>query len=444
VEKQWSKLSPPEKRAQRFNRWISPPQIKFSSPQAATAYRERSTRMMKALLLEKPDRVPVQIPTGSFPAYNAGTDLHTVMYDYQELRRAWKKFIIDIDSDVIDGAGFAPPGKAYDLMDFKMYRWPGHGISKDTSLQQFVEDEYLKADEYDIYLNNSLDFALRYFLPRTLGTFESFQKMPPFSSASSLPMRIMGLSTVPEVRAAFKAIADAGEELARYQAIVGQCNREAQEDGYPMFTGGMAVAPFDHFADSLRGTRGIATDMYRQPDKLLEAMEKVTPNIIQSAIASADVSGCPIILMPLHKGDDSFMSDKQYEVFYWPTLKKVFLGLYNEGLVPIPIADGSYNRRLEVIKDVPRSSVAWIFEQTDMFKAKEVLGGWLCIAGNVTGSLLRTGTSQDVKNYCRKLIEVCGKDGGYILGLGASIDKCPTENLKAIVSAAKEYGVYSK
>ena len=65
-----------------------------------------------------------------------------------------------------------------------------------------------------------------------------------------------------------------------------------------------------------------------------------------------------------------------------------------------------YNNRLETIKELPRGAVIWQFDQTDMAKAKEALGDIACIAGNVPTSLLVTGTPQDVKKYCRKLIEV--------------------------------------
>jgi hypothetical protein len=79
-------------------------------------------------------------------------------------------------------------------------------------------------------------------------------------------------------------------------------------------------------------------------------------------------------MMPLHKGMDNFMSGKQFETFYWPTFKKVMMGLINEGCIPMPFAEGLYNNRLEIIKDLPRASVIWYFEATDMARAKKVLG----------------------------------------------------------------------
>jgi uroporphyrinogen-III decarboxylase len=138
------------------------------------------------------------------------------------------------------------------------------------------------------------------------------------------------------------------------------------------------------------------------------------------------------------------MSDKQFEEFYWPTFKKVLLGLINEGLVPYPFAEGNYEPRLDIIKEMLRSSVAWYFEIMDMAKAKMVLGNVSCIGGNVPASLLVTGTPGQVKEACRKLIETCGPGGGYILTGSAGISEGNPENLHAMTDAAKEYGVYKK
>ena len=86
----------------------------------------------------------------------------------------------------------------------------------------------------------------------------------------------------------------------------------------------------------------------------------------------------------------------------------------------------------------------WWFDQTDIIHAKRILGGSSCIAGNVPGSLLCTGTPHDIKEYCRKIIETCGRDGGYMLTGGVVIDDGKPENLRVLMEAAKEYGVYAR
>jgi uroporphyrinogen-III decarboxylase len=77
-----------------------------------------------------------------------------------------------------------------------------------------------------------------------------------------------------------------------------------------------------------------------------------------------------------------------------------------------------------------------------MAKAKQLLGNSACIAGNVPTSMLCTGTPQAVKERCRQLIETAGEDGGFILTGGALVDNAPAENVRAMMEAAEEYGVY--
>jgi uroporphyrinogen-III decarboxylase len=105
-------------------------------------------------------------------------------------------------------------------------------------------------------------------------------------------------------------------------------------------------------------------------------------------------------------------------------------------------AEGRYVTRLEVIKEIPKGWSIWHFDQTDMATAKKVLGDSACIMGNIPTSLMCTGTAQDVKEYCRKLIEVCAPGGGFILTGGASATETNAKNLRAVMEAAREYGTY--
>jgi uroporphyrinogen-III decarboxylase len=86
--------------------------------------------------------------------------------------------------------------------------------------------------------------------------------------------------------------------------------------------------------------------------------------------------------------------------------------------------------------------VSWLFDKTDMTDAKKILGPCCCISGNVPSSLMVTGGLKEVKEYCRKVIELCAPGGGYILAGGAHVDQENPDNLRAMIEAAKEYGSY--
>ena len=445
MQKKWEELSLEEKSEQWFASWLSPKGVKFVSPEAEKAYKERITRLKDAIQLKKtPDRVPIFPIISFFPAFYAGMTPEEAMYDYDKTAIAWRKYTQAFGPDLHFGAFQVCPGRVFDILDYKLYGWPGHGVSPRYTYQ-CIEREYMKADEYDALIQDPSDFWLRLYIPRIFGSLEPLRKLAPFTDILEMPLVGGNLASygTPEVQTALESILKAGREALRWAQFVGSFDKEMTERGFPNGAGGMTKAPFDAISDTLRGTHGIICDMYRQPDKLLEAMGKLVPLMVKMGISSCRASGIPIVFIPLHKGADGFMSDEQYRTFYWPTLYKVILGLINEGLVPMVFAEGAYNSRLEVIAELPKGKTMWFFDQTNMAKAKEILGDTICIAGNVPSALLQTGTPQQIKDYCKILIDVVGKGGGFIMSNGAVIDEAKPENVRTMIDFTKEYGVYS-
>jgi uroporphyrinogen-III decarboxylase len=441
AEKKWADMTPAEKRQRRYEWWLNPG-IKFSSPAAEKDYRVRAQRFIKAYQVEQPDRVPVSLPVGNWPAYLAGTDLHTVTYDYEKLSQAWKKFYDNYETDIAISPGMVLPGRVYELMDYKLYSWPGHGLPKSATGIQFVEGEYMMEDEYDRLIKDPSDFWMRTYIPRVFGAFGAWKTLSPFTSIIEAPAFWFLPYTQPEMQASAQALINIGKELSNWGKMLGEFSQWVQAAGYPAPRMMLAKAPFDTIGDTLRGTKGIIKDMFRRPEKLLEAIDVVTDFTIRQTIEAANANRTVSAVFPLHKGADGFMSPKQFEKFYWPSLKKVIDALVKEGIRPELFAEGSYTTRLETVDEFAKGDVSWLFDKTDMAKAKKIVGKTCCISGNVPSSLMVTGGPNDVKEYCRKLIEVCAPGGGFILTGGAHVDQGNPDNLRAMTEAAKEFGTY--
>jgi uroporphyrinogen-III decarboxylase len=212
--------------------------------------------------------------------------------------------------------------------------------------------------------------------------------------------------------------------------------------GYPAFATGIALAPYDLISDMLRGMRGTMVDMYRRPDKLLAAEEKVLPLQIGGAIGQAQMSGNPRIFIPLHRGADGFMSDEQFERFYWPTLKALILALIDAGLTPCPFFEGGYDQRLRYLKELPAGKVMGQFDRSDLAKVKAELGDTMCIAGGMPVSLLQAGTPETVRAETKRIIETIGRDGGFIMSNNTVLDEADPALVRAWVEATREYGEY--
>ncbi len=408
-------------------------------------YKEREKRFEDIVALRIPDRIPIMVSWGFLPAFQAGMTIQEVMYDPEKLWKAQWDITLRFQPDMEQNPfGLRFIGPVLESLDFKQLRWAGHGLGPNT-IYQFVEDEYMKEDEYDWFLDDPSDFIMRRHLPRICGRLKGFEKLPPLHNFITYYMGIpFGLVPFasPEVIEAMKALEEAGNEAIRLATYSRRFAEKAKQEGIPLQFGSMTQAPFDTLGDFLRGTKGLMIDMYRRPEKVIKACEKLLPYMFDMAVGPAKASGNPRVFIPLHKGLDGFMSLEQFKRFFWPTLRDLMVALINEGLVPVPFWEGNCVSRLEVIKDIPPGKACYKFEATDMFKAKEVLRDTVCIRGNVPLSILVGGTPDDVRNYCKKLIDHVGKDGGFIMDAATGLDDAKIENVQAMFDFTREYGVY--
>jgi len=202
------------------------------------------------------------------------------------------------------------------------------------------------------------------------------------------------------------------------------------------------LPPFDVVSHSVRGMKGTMLDMYRRPDKLLAACEFLLERSLARPLPPPNEYGNLRVFMTNTRGSDNFMSMEQFKTFYWPSFKKMVLTLIERGATPCIFLEGTFTSRLEYLLEFPKGKFQIRLDSTDIFRAKEVLGGHCCIEGNVPSSLLQIGSAEEVRDYCRKLVDVVGKGGGFILGPRSSTDEVKPENLKAMIEFAKEYGRY--
>jgi uroporphyrinogen-III decarboxylase len=442
-ERPWSALSPDERLVRRWTAFVEPG-LEFTTPQAGSEYHARATRLKKAILLEgEPDRVPVCALTGLYPASIKGISPYEAMHDYPRAVEVWLSCNRKLQTDALMGPTFAAiPARAFELLDVQMLSWPGHGVSRDAGFQ-YNEREWMLPDEYELLIDDPTDYLLHVYLPRTVSGLAGFAKLvSPLDMVEIVasPPYLMRWAS-PEVQASLQKLTAAGEECIAWGGAFYPLLGQLVAEGFPGTIGSMSLAPFDFIGDTLRGTRGILTDMFRQPDAVLEACDRLARVLVKWVTRRATPQSPPLVFIPLHKGADSFMNVEQFKKFYWPSLRKVIVGLVEDGFVPYLFAEGAYNTRLEAISDVPAGRTVWQFDRTDMRRAKQILGGIACIQGNVPLSLLQLGTPAQVRDYCRDLIEAVGPGGGFILDVGAVVDEAEEPNMLAMIQTAKESAV---
>lgn len=138
---------------------------------------------------------------------------------------------------------------------------------------------------------------------------------------------------------------------------------------------------------------------------------------------------------PTASGD--LINPKQMAKFAVPPLKKMSDWAKSKGVHTILHICGNTSDRLEQFIDTGCSTI-FFDQKVDIAKAKEVLGGKMSFGGNVAPvHVLLNRNADEVVQACKEVIEIAGKDGGFILVPGCDIP--PTisyENLRAFHDTA--------
>jgi hypothetical protein len=182
-------------------------------------------------------------------------------------------------------------------------------------------------------------------------------------------------------------------------------------------------------------------DIYEVPEKVKAAMDATCDDLIGNALEVIQKTGIPLIFIVLERGSGFYYRLDVFEQFEWPYLQRYVDAFISEGLTVWFHFDTDWTLNLPYLKQLPKGKCVADFDSTtDIFKAKEILGGHMCISGDVPASLLTLGTPEEVREYCKRLIDEVGKDGGFLLTTGC---ECPVdakfENVKMMVDTAKTY-----
>jgi hypothetical protein len=403
-------------------------------------YEEREKRVRDAIELKEPDRVPLTINID--PTDHTGIQRSAEYYDPATWVQVSKQLVLDFEPDACN-AGTPSPGPALETLNIKNRLWPGGPLPPDYEYQ-FIEREYMTADEYDLFINDPSDFIIRRYLPRVYGVLQPLSKLPPMGAMFFGFEGIASLFTRQEFVQLASDLYKAGQQMNEFRKVRGNVFEQLTLLGFPSFTqsGIAGGAPYDTISSFLRGMEGAMLDMYRRPDKLLQACDKIYELwMSQASPPDPKKRGNPKRLgMPLWRGDKSFMSDKQFKKFYWPGLKKVLLGYIELGYIPIPFFEAEFGERLECLLELPKGKIIASVEHIDVIKAKEILGGHHCILGRGPKSL-NLASLQEAESHYKELIDACGKKGGFILNIGLP-KKGSKEDKIALLDSLREYARY--
>ena len=216
--------------------------------------------------------------------------------------------------------------------------------------------------------------------------------------------------------------------------------RVCAEQGMPIFLGVAVDSVMMAFSLS-RTLTEFTRDLYEVPDKVEAAIRASCDDLIGNAIEVCRNNGNKVAFVVLERSSGFYYRLPVFERFEWPFLQRYVDAFVSEGITPWLHFDTDYGLNLPYLRQLPKGKcICDLDGTTDIFRAKEILKGHMCISGDVPAALLSLGRPEEVEEYCRRLIDEVGDGGGFMLTTGCEcpIDVKP-ENLRAMVETGRNY-----
>lgn len=387
-------------------------------------YQERLRRYVTAMRNGKPDRIPIRPFVAEFTAVHAGMTCQEVTHDYEKAFLAARKCAADYDWDAVVGNMVYVWTGLTQALGTKYYGIPGIDVAPETGFQykEPPEDEsFMRPDEYDQLIADPTGFLFNTWLPRT---------STEVGGASAYRNNLAFVKGGMAMLSYFNAFGPQGEMLRKESGTVGAIS-------------GIFKAPFDIIADKLRGYMGLTMDLIEQPDKVMGACHALMPHLLHMALSGADPDKNVPIGFWMHRGCVPFITQEQYDNFFWPTLKPIIEEIWAQGHQVLFYAEGDWTRHLESFAELPEQSIVFHLDRTNPRAAADILGKKFCLSGGIPNYLLSYGTPDEVRAKCREIIDIAAPDGGYIMDASAIVQNdAKVENVRALTEFTREYGNY--
>lgn len=366
-------------------------------------------RIAAVVSLECPDRVPLAPLLDHWAAPYAGITNAVLMNDSEKRFNAVVKTARDFRWDMTFLADTAN-ATLLKLGVPARIQLPGIDLPE-NSTHQFDETGFMTEDDYDVLERDGLIALMSVLVPRIY---------PDMTMDKALT-----------------GIDQAGREMTE-QAM------KLRGEGIEPAVGFVIPGPaFDYFG-SARSVNKALVDLRKHPAKMKSAGKRYREDILGLAVSSVMQNGVRRVFIGMSRSSPVFLSSKYFEEFVLPDLDCLIHGLIDEGITPVLHCDTNWSKFLHYFQRYPKARCILELDSfTDIFEAKDTLGDHMAIMGDVPSTLLAEGTRDQVREYCRGLIERVGRDGGFILSSGCSIPlNAKAENVMAMTEAAEEWGWY--
>ena len=405
-------------------------------------FAERLQRVKSAAAFEKTDRVPIAPKIGSLYASAYGLNMYDVMVNTRLFEDGVKQFFDQFQPDMA-WAPLTYPILPMETLNTQYIRWPGGGFGIPLNKGfQILDGCYINDDEFGELVFDPTNFFMTKLYPRKLKALQGFSKINLQYPIEFSTFINLACFADPEVKNTLLTVMHAGDQVGKWFGDLMYMTGLIEGMGFPVGAKFAVNCPFDMFADNMRGIIKVLMDMHERPDELMEVIDKLEVISINNAVNTIRATKAEFCFIPLHNGVDEFMSRENYIKFYWKGLRNLIDAIIAEGCIPYIFCEGKYKTRLDIIADVPKGKVVYMFEETDIKLIKDIVGKTACICGNLDTATLMFGSKQQVIDDTKRMLDIAAPGGGFIMDLSIVMDECNLENLEAYFETTLKYGTY--
>jgi len=359
-------------------------------------YEENLARIRRAVALEPTDRVPF-VPVGN--AYFAKSE-GVVLKDYIS------DFALATDTNLKSCASVGGwDGTQCEL--FSPWLLPGQWLSQvympgaelgDDDMWQVVEKVNMVPEDYRDIIDNGFAPVYQRILKEKCG--------------------------------------DPDAHLAPFFEYLPTAKQRWADAGIPCIASAALVIPFELFCGG-RSLPEFFMDLYDMPDIVEAACRVVMDEQMKNYEAMFSAMRPIGVWIGGWRSAPSMLSVELWERFVWPYFKEFTELALKYDATPLFHLDSNWDRGLAYFLEMPaKRCIMGLDSKTDIRLAKKILGGHMCILGDVPAELLAFGTPEQVSEHAKALIRDIGPEG-YILASGCDIpSNGRKENIKAMREAA--------